>query len=136
MVTEDPPSEVRVRKEDGRCVMTLKAGSGLKREEREFEIGKEDFERLSKAAIGREIRKTRYALPYRENTLYLDFYLGELKGLVVAEVEFRSVEEAGRFEPPAWFGREITAEKGYKNSSLALSNEVPAQALKRTPARA
>ena len=50
----------------------------------------------------------------------LDVYRGLLEGLVVAEVEFESAEENRRFSPPTWFGDEVTNDKHYKNSSLAL----------------
>jgi len=50
----------------------------------------------------------------------LDVYRGLLEGLVVAEVEFESAEESRRFAPPTWFGDEVTNNKHYKNSSLAL----------------
>jgi CYTH domain-containing protein len=37
-----------------------------------------------------------------------------------AEIEFESAEESGRFSPPKWFGDEVTNDKHYKNSGLAL----------------
>ena len=42
-----------------------------------------------------------------------------LEGLVVAEVEFPSEDEAGDFEPPAWIGEEVTGDERYLNETLA-----------------
>ena len=39
--------------------------------------------------------------------------------LVVAEVEFPSEEEAVAFQPPAWFGREVTYDPAYTNAQLS-----------------
>ena len=49
----------------------------------------------------------------------LDVYSGALTGLLVAEVEFGSEEAAGTFEPPAWFGTEVTDDARFKNQQLA-----------------
>jgi adenylate cyclase len=49
----------------------------------------------------------------------IDEYAGALDGLVVAEVEFPDEEAAHGFEPPAWFGRELTDDWRYANRSLA-----------------
>jgi CYTH domain-containing protein len=39
--------------------------------------------------------------------------------LSVAEVEFDTEEAADTFEPPAWFGREVTDDARFKNQRLA-----------------
>jgi adenylate cyclase len=52
-------------------------------------------------------------------TIELDVYGGDLEGLVVAEVEFASEEDADAFDPPAWLGREVTDDPRYKNQRLA-----------------
>ena len=52
-------------------------------------------------------------------TAEVDEYAGALDGLVVAEVEFADEETARGFEPPAWFGRELTDDWRYANRSLA-----------------
>ena len=42
-----------------------------------------------------------------------------LSGLIVAEIEFDSVEKAEGFQPPKWFGKDITSDKRYKNAHLS-----------------
>ncbi|MBI3308179.1 MAG: adenylate cyclase, partial [Candidatus Melainabacteria bacterium] len=36
------------------------------------------------------------------------------------EVEFDSVEQARKFNPPDWFGKEVTADKRYRSKNLAI----------------
>jgi adenylate cyclase len=58
-------------------------------------------------------------IPYQGLEIELDVYEDELEGFVIAEVEFDSEQQADDFEPPAWFGREVTGEDAYMNRSLA-----------------
>lgn len=118
--------ERRVRSiNNERFVMTIKrpkSSNGLVREEIEKEISKEDYELFLKSQIGTQIKKKRYKIPEDNNLTYeLDIYEGNLKGLMVVEVEFMSKEAATQFQPPEWFGDEVTSNKEYKNSSLALN---------------
>ena len=43
---------------------------------------------------------------------------------MLAEVEFKSEEEARRFVAPAWFGRDVTFSGEYQNSRLALRTDI------------
>ena len=66
------------------------------------------------------IEKTRYLIPYAEkHTIELDVFHGALAPLVLAEVEFSSVEEADAFTPPSWFGEDVTNCSKYHNSNLS-----------------
>ena len=49
----------------------------------------------------------------------LDVYGGDLDGLTVAEVEFDDERQAEEFEPPDWFGDEVTGKEEYLNEALA-----------------
>ena len=114
--------EKRVRKKGEVYILTEKGEGDLIREEKEEIISAEYGEELFKASKTYIIEKTRYYIPYGEYTVELDIYRGKHKGLVVAEVEFPSVEEATGFVPPSWFGEDITKDKSYKNMMLALNN--------------
>lgn len=110
-------------------IMTIKrpkSSDGLVREEIEKEISKEDYELFLHDKIGTQIQKSRYKIPGENGLTYeLDIYGGELKGLMVVEVEFTdrdglTAEEVARsFVKPDWFGKEVTSDKDYKNASLA-----------------
>lgn len=49
----------------------------------------------------------------------LDVFQGRLLGLVFAEVEFTSVEEANNFHKPTWFGKDVSDDRRYRNSEIA-----------------
>lgn len=113
-------TEVRVRRRDGAAVLTVKAGVGRNRLEEEIAIDAERFARLWPLTQGRRVEKTRHLIPAgRGITIELDVYSGGLAGLMVAEVEFGSEKEADAFEPPGWFGSEVTDDARFKNQTLA-----------------
>ena len=49
----------------------------------------------------------------------VDLFEDALAGLVIAEVEFPSSAAADAFEPPDWFGEEVTGRAEWGNPSLA-----------------
>lgn len=111
--------EVRLRRKGGDLLLTAKRGAGLAREEAEVPLDPGSFERLWPLTEGRRLHKRRHLLPLGELELELDVYAGELEGLLVAEIEFRSEDEARAFEPPGWLGEEVTGDQRYLNESLA-----------------
>ena len=115
----DDETEVRIRRKDDRFFKTVKSGRGLERKETETVIGSDAYDKLWPETAGMRIEKRRYEIPYERHVIELDIYLGDLAGLIVAEVEFNSVDESGHFNPPSWFGKEVTDNPGYKNKSLA-----------------
>jgi CYTH domain-containing protein len=113
-------TEVRVRRRDGDATLTVKGGRGRSRTEEEIAIDAGRFERLWPLTEGRRLEKTRYVIPAADDLeLEVDVYAGALAGLTVAEVEFAGEDEASAFEPPDWFGREVTDDARYKNQRLA-----------------
>ncbi|HEX5899404.1 MAG TPA: CYTH domain-containing protein [Solirubrobacteraceae bacterium] len=118
-ITEDGP-EVRVRRRDRRTWLTVKSGAGRVRVEEEIEIEPERFDRLWPLTEGRRIEKTRYEIPAGDGlVIELDVYAGDLEGLVTAEVEFASEEDAEAYVAPDWLGPDITEDLRYKNQRLA-----------------
>lgn len=113
-------TEVRIRRRDGTAVLTVKGGRGRTRSEEEIEIDAERFARLWPLTEGRRVEKTRHLIPAGAGlTIELDVYAGGLTGLIVAEVEFGSEGAADGFEPPEWFGSEVTDDARFKNQKLA-----------------
>jgi len=121
-VVVEGPAEVRVRRRSGgRTQLTVKSGSGRVRVEEEFEIDERRFDSLWPLSRGRRVAKTRYRIPSAGGvTIELDVYTGDLAGLVTAEVEFSSEAASDEFDPPEWFGRELTDDHRYANRSLAV----------------
>lgn len=115
--------EVRVRSIDGKyfriTVKLPKDEEGLARSEIDVLISEQEYNKLLEMKMGETIYKTRHRFYVGETKILVDVYTGWLDGLAVAEVEFDSVEAAAQFEPPKWFGKDITSDKRYKNASLA-----------------
>lgn len=118
-LAEDRDVEVRVRITDASSILTIKAGRGLARTEVEAEVGGDDAEALWIHTAGRRIEKVRYRITVDGGVAELDVYGGALAGLSTVEVEFASVGDARAFEPPAWFGSEVTDDIRWTNASLA-----------------
>ena len=117
----DPDStEVRLRRTKKRFLLTFKKGSGPRRLEKEIPIPNAQAQSLWPLSKGRRIKKVRYEIPYRGLKLELDVYADKARGLAVAEVEFENNEQSRRFDPPSWFGREVTGKKAFSNAWLAL----------------
>jgi CYTH domain-containing protein len=110
---------VRVREEGEDFVLTYKGKGLLAREEVNLPLTKESFRHLIQKADGRIIEKTRYRIPHGDYTIELDVFEGELAPLIMAEVEFPSVEEANSYVGPAWFDKDVTNDPAYHNSNMS-----------------
>ena len=110
---------LRVRRKGEEYWLTYKGEGLLVREEHEFPLTAEACHHLLAKVDGRIIQKDRYHIPCGEYTIELDVFDGELAPLVIAEVEFPSVEAANAFVPPAWFGEDVTENPAYSNSNLS-----------------
>src|SRR5216110_2876767 len=119
LATEPAGRQVRLRKKGKTATLTFKMGRGAHREEREIKLTAKQFAALWPATAGRRLRKMRYEIPWKDLLIEIDIYRGKLSGLVVAEVEFLNRVTCREFEPPPWFGREVTGEKHYSNVRLA-----------------
>ena len=118
-------TEVRLRQKGNKYYQTIKTDGDLERSEVEIELSKEQFDQLWPATAGKRIEKLRYEIPQAGLKIELDVYKGSLAGLLVAEVEFKSIDQGKQFVAPEWFGREVTEDKRYKNKNLAIEG-VPA----------
>ena len=112
--------EIRVRRLDNKYYRTEKGEGMVVREEYEWEISKEAADKMFSEVKTNLIEKTRYYIPYNNYTIELDVYKGIFKGLVVAEVEFMTLDEANSFTPPDWFIEDISEKREYRNKILAL----------------
>jgi adenylate cyclase len=114
----DPVRTVRVRIEGERAVITIKSKStGASRGEWEYGIPVPDAaELLDRLCEQPLVEKVRHRIDYAGHTWEVDEFQGENAGLVVAEIELGSEDEA--FDKPDWIGREVTGDPRYYNSSL------------------
>lgn len=111
---------VRIRRQDHEFYLTYKSAGLMVREEYNLPLTETAYYHLREKIDGRLITKKRYLLPLTDTlTIELDLFEGELAPLVLAEVEFSSEAEANRFQPPEWFGEDVTFSGQYHNSKLA-----------------
>lgn len=112
---------VRVRREDGTFYLTYKSRGRMVREEYNLPLTEQAYLHLLEKADGRVLTKRRYLIPIEGTklTIELDIFSGAYEGLILAEVEFTTEEEANAFTPPAWFTRDVTFTGEYQNSRLS-----------------
>lgn len=110
---EDAPSSVlRVRQKGQSFELTRKSlvspGDYGCYEEQTISITEQEFKQIWPCVL-RSLRKRRYYYPLPNNlTAQIDVFEGELKGLRLVEVEFPDRRDRQSFEPPEWFGADVT----------------------------
>ena len=66
------------------------------------------------------MEKRRYRMSLKDClTAEIHVHDGHLAGFSYVEVEFDTVEDATVFEPPSWFGREVTDDARFSYGALA-----------------
>jgi len=111
--------ELRIRSMGKRYYLTIKGEGSLKRKEIETEITKAPFNNLWPHTEGKRIEKQRYSINYGSFKIFIDEFAGKYAGLMIAEIEFPNEKQAIEFDPPPWFGKEITHNSKYRNRNMA-----------------
>ena len=109
----------RVRRQGDEYILTYKGKGHMVREEYNLPLNEQAYEHLLEKADGNVIRKRRTRIPWQSSMIELDIFEAPFEGLMLAEVEFETELEAVAFIPPEWFGRDVTFEKEYHNSTLS-----------------
>lgn len=119
---------IRARKSNDEYILTYKSKLGLEIkesataracEEVELPLTQEAYEHLKQKADGSIISKTRYLIPIENNRkIELDVFRGYLEGLMFAEIEFESEEEAAAYQLPDWFAEDVTFDRRYSNAVM------------------
>jgi len=118
-ISTDPT--IRLRRQNTQYYLTIKQSGLLAREEVEFQLTKAQFDHLWEKVETNMINKVRILIPLPDDLIAeADVYYGVLYGLMTVEVEFSSIDQARCFNPPNWFGTEVTDDPNYSNSSLAI----------------
>jgi len=109
---------VRVRTIADKGFLTIKGVTeGISRTEFEYEIPIDDANALLDGLCERPlIEKDRYKIAFGAHTWEVDEFWGDNVGLIMAEVELESEDQA--FEIPEWIGREVSDDSRYFNASL------------------
>jgi len=117
-LNRDKGRTVRVRIAGEDAWLTIKGPSnGAVRSEFEYAVPLEDARQMLALCERPLIEKNRYLAQHQGHTWEVDEFLGDNAGLVVAEIELESEQEA--FGRPAWVGEEVTQDARYFNSNLA-----------------
>jgi adenylate cyclase len=111
-------ASVRVRIAGDEAFLNLKSRElGHTRQEFDYPIPRADAEALLALCTGGLIDKHRHYVHHAGHLWEVDEFHGDNAGLVVAEIELQSADEA--FERPSWIGSEVTELQRYYNLALA-----------------
>ena len=126
---------VRARKQEDEYYLTYKGSGMMARDESNLPLNEESYYNLREKADGSVLSKRRYLIPlehpgFKEGfptppadyslTIELDVFEKSLAPLIIAAVEFPTIEEANAFTPPDWFDQDVTKDPAYHNSILIL----------------
>jgi CYTH domain-containing protein len=118
-LNRDKERTVRVRIAGPQAFLTIKGSTtGFSRTEFEYEIPVDHAEQMLKLCDDPLIEKIRYTVNEQGFCWEIDEFLGDNKGLAVAEIELESPDQ--EFIRPGWLGEEVTENPRYFNSNLAV----------------
>ena len=124
---------IRVRKQDDEYFLTYKGKGLMAREEYNLPLDEASYQHLLEKADGNVISKKRYLIPINNPQfssdfvpldtpslmIELDVFAPPFAPLIMAEVEFPSVEMANAFISPDWFDEDVTNDPSYHNSNMS-----------------
>ncbi len=111
-------SSTRIRIQNDKANINIKSATlGISRTEFEYAIPVDDAQlMIDELCVKPAIEKTRYIVKHMQHTWEIDVFSGDNEGLIVAEIELSSPDEA--FEKPSWLGEEVSHDKRYYNVCL------------------
>lgn len=120
-LNSNPERTVRIRIKEDKGFLTIKGKgneTGTTRLEWETEIPIQDAEKLLTICESGTIDKIRHEVKVGNHLYEVDVFAGENEGLIVAEIELQSENEA--FEKPSWLGKEVTNDERFYNAFLSI----------------
>lgn len=111
-------ASIRLRTAGQQATLNIKSAElGIRRLEYEYPVALADAEEMLALLCEKPvIEKTRYHVMHAGHEWEIDVFAGDNLGLIVAEIELASEDEA--FELPAWAGEEVSHDPRYYNVSL------------------
>ena len=111
-------SSTRIRIQNDIANINIKSATlGVTRTEFEYSIPADDARlMIDDLCIKPIIEKTRFTVEHMDHTWEIDVFTGDNEGLIVAEIELSSPDEA--FEKPSWIGEEVSNDTRYYNACL------------------
>lgn len=118
-LNRSPDRTVRIRTLGDKGFLTVKGRNhGDIRLEFEYEIPFEDARQILELAEPGIVEKTRYYVDFESHTWEVDEFHGNLKGVVLAEVELPASDI--NYNKPPFIGQDITGDPKYYNSQLKV----------------
>jgi len=108
-----PHPKIRIRKNGDKYEITKKepvADDPSHQNEQTIILTEFEFNELSKFD-GKKVHKIRYYYDYKGSTAEIDVFQGALKGLVLVDFEFETVEDKAKFKMPEFCLAEVTSEQ-------------------------
>ncbi len=113
-----PDRTVRIRIKGSKGILTVKGKTiHATRAEYEYEIPINHAEEMILLCEKPIIEKIRYLVEHHNKIWEIDIFSGANEGLMIAEIELESEDEA--FHIPSWIGKEVTIDTRYYNSNLS-----------------
>lgn len=104
--------------EKGKSFVGLSLSSDGKIEKKEQLASEDEWNDSFDQTEAYKVTKNRYSFSYNGYKYTIDDYR-KPNNIGTIEIEFESEEDAKKFEPEFWFGREITEDKSYSDLNLA-----------------
>lgn len=115
-----PPNKasIRIRIDGDAANINIKSATlDIVRKEYEIPVPLSDAEEMLQHLCERPfIEKVRHLVPRDAHVWEVDEFAGDNQGLIVAEIELSSADEA--FEKPDWLGEEVSHDERYYNVRL------------------
>jgi len=116
----DEGKTIRIRITDTEAYLTIKGPThNASRAEFEYPIPVKDAEALLLLFTIPLIEKIRYRMEFAGKRWEVDEFFGKNEGLILAEIELSSPEEA--YEKPSWVSDNVTNDIRYYNAYLAVN---------------
>jgi CYTH domain-containing protein len=98
-------------------------------------LNEHEYETLS-VFEGNELRKNRYHFEHEGRRYSVDVFLGELRGLVLAETDFDDDEEMDAFAPPSFAVADVSRNEKFTGARLVAltAEDLRAELSRRPPA--
>ena len=116
-LSTNPDCTVRVRIKGSKGFLTIKGKTvGISRSEFEYEIPLDDAEKMIASFAEKTLSKLRYEIKVGKHNWEIDVFQGKIEGLIIAEIELSSEDEA--FQLPDWVIEDVSDNPEYYNSRL------------------
>jgi adenylate cyclase len=114
----DKDKNVRIRLTTDKAVLGLKFTDEAITDEFEYKIPKEDGRAIYAKTTNRVEKKR---LSFNRNKVHYDVD-SYPNGIIIVEVEFKSIHQMALWEKPSWIGDEVTGFEQYSNVVMAKQN--------------